>query len=255
MSGVRSEAVLWNFLRGALMSRALALAADLDVAGALGAGPRSVDELAHERGVDADVLYRILRALASDGVFTQVAPRTFANTATSELLRDPGQRAFAHLFGGVWHRAAGELDATGEAAFPRAFGSDFWTWLAGHPADRAAFDAAMVTGTGGRVERLASVEWRGDETVVDVGGGNGSLLVEFLRDRPALRGIVFDLPETVRDEAVFGERIEFVPGSFSSTSRRATCTCSARSSTTGTTRARRRSCGRSAPLRPRARGC
>jgi hypothetical protein len=49
---------------------------------------------------------------------------------------------------------------------------------------------------------------------VDVGGGNGSLLVELLRLQPGLRGIVFDLPETVRDEAALGDRIEFVTGSF-----------------------------------------
>jgi hypothetical protein len=58
------------------------------------------------------------------------------------------------------------------------------------------------------------VKWRGDETVVDVGGGNGSLLVELLRRQPGLRGIVFDLPETVRDEEALGDGIEFVEGSF-----------------------------------------
>ena len=94
------------------------------------------------------------------------------------------------------------------------FGADFWSWLAGHADERAAFDRAMEAGTERRVARLAAVEWRGDETVVDVGGGNGSLLVELLRDRPRLRGIVFDLPETVRDEAALGDRIEFVAGSF-----------------------------------------
>jgi hypothetical protein len=49
---------------------------------------------------------------------------------------------------------------------------------------------------------------------VDVGGGNGSLLVELFRREPGLRGIVFDLPETDRDEAALGDRITFVAGSF-----------------------------------------
>ena len=214
MSERPPEALLWDFMRGALMTRTLGVVADLGIADALSAGPRSVDELASEGGVDADTLHRILRALASDGVFQEVEPRVFANTAASELLRDRSQRAFAHLFGSVWHRAAGELEPSGTPAFPRIFGSDFWSWLAEHPAERAAFDTAMVEGNERRVERLASAEWRGDETVVDVGGGNGSLLVAFLRERPGLRGIVFDLPETVRDEATFGDRIEFVAGSF-----------------------------------------
>jgi O-methyltransferase domain len=72
----------------------------------------------------------------------------------------------------------------------------------------------MEEGKERRAQRLAPLEWRGDETVVDVGGGNGSLLVELLRMRPGLRGIVFDLPETVRDEEALGERIEFVAGDF-----------------------------------------
>jgi hypothetical protein len=209
------QAVLWDFERGALMTRALAVAADLGVAEALAAGARSVDELARGLGANADTLHRILRALASDGVFAETAPGVFANTEASELLRVPSRRAFAHLFGGIWHATAGELDArTGGPTFDRTRGRGFWAWLAEHPEERAAFDAAMVDGNDSRAERLARVDWRGDETIVDVGGGNGSLLAALLRDRPGLRGIVFDLPETVRDEAVLGDRVEFVAGSF-----------------------------------------
>ena len=65
-----------------------------------------------------------------------------------------------------------------------------------------------------KLERLERVKWRGEETVVDIGGGNGTVLVEFLRRHPGLRGIVFDLPETVRDEATFGDRCTFVAGDF-----------------------------------------
>ena len=63
-------------------------------------------------------------------------------------------------------------------------------------------------------ERFAALEWREGEIVVDVGGGNGTTLVELIQRRPELRGIVLDLPETVRDEAALGDRIEFVEGSF-----------------------------------------
>ena len=63
-------------------------------------------------------------------------------------------------------------------------------------------------------EQLAALEWRDGEVVVDVGGGNGALLARADRARPELRGIVLDLPETVRDEATLGDRIEFVAGSF-----------------------------------------
>ncbi|HTO26252.1 MAG TPA: methyltransferase [Gaiellaceae bacterium] len=206
---------LYDLMNGALVTRALGLAADLGVARALAGGPRSVEELAAASGANADALHRILRALASNGIFEEVKPRVFANTDVSALLLEPGASEFAHLFGGIFHRAAGELDASGEATFPREHGEGFWEWLAAHPDDRAAFDTAMVDGVGSRVERIASVEWRGDETVVDVGGGNGSLLLALLPRLPdGVRGIVLDLPETVRDDSSFGDRIEFVGGSF-----------------------------------------
>jgi hypothetical protein len=213
MTALSPEDRLWELLRGALGTRALALAADLGVAEALADGPRPVTELAREIGADADALRRILRALADEGVFAEEEPGVFRNTEASELLRT-GWGSFAHLFGGVWLRAAGALDLSGQASFPRELGTDFWAWLAEHPDERAAFDRAMEQGNEGRVERLASLDWRGDETVVDVGGGNGSLLLGLLDRHPGLRGIVFDLPETTRDEASLGERCSFVAGSF-----------------------------------------
>lgn len=214
MSDVAPEALVWNLLRGALATRALALVADLGVPAALAAGPRPVAEVARGAGVDAGTLRRFLRALASDGVFAEDEPGVFRNTPASELLLREGWGDFAHLFGGVWHRAAGELNLSGEPTFPATFGSDFWSWLATRPDERAAFDRAMVQGVDSRIERLASIDWRGDETVVDVGGGNGSLLVELLEREPGLRGIVFDRPETVVDEAGLGDRCTFVAGDF-----------------------------------------
>jgi hypothetical protein len=209
------EAVLWNLLRGALATRVLGIAAELGLADALADGPRAIGDLAKETGADADMLYRSLRALASDGVFAETEPGVFRNTDPSELLRGGGGWGdFAHLFGSIWHRSAGELTAEGTPTFERLFGTDFWGWLAEHPDQRAAFDRAMEQGKEGRLERLATVRWRGEETVVDVGGGNGSLLRALLDLHPGLRGVVFDLPETVRDESAFGERLTFVAGSF-----------------------------------------
>jgi len=209
-----TEDRLWWVMSGALTAKALALAAELGVADALGERARPVGEVAGEVGADADTLHRLLRALASGGVFAEEEPGVFRNTEVSQLLRLPDWRAIAHLHGGVWHRAAGELDASGQASFPRAFGTDFWSWLAAHPEERAAFDCAMVTGKDESVQRLMEVDWHDGDVVVDVGGGNGALLVELLRRRPGLRGIVFDLPETERDESLFGDAIEFVAGSF-----------------------------------------
>ena len=215
MSEREPDEILWNLLRGSLTTRALAIVCELGVADALADGPRSTEELGSEVGADPETLYRLLRALASDGVFAEEEVRVFRNTEASERLRaEGGWNEFAHLFGGLLHRAVADLDASGRSPFEESFGTDFWSWLKTHPDERANFDRAMEQGKEDRIERLEPVLWRGDETVVDVGGGNGSLLVELVRRQPGLQGIVFDLPETVRDEAALGDRIEFVEGSF-----------------------------------------
>jgi O-methyltransferase domain len=208
------EETIWDALRGALATRALALAADLRVAQALAGGPRSIDELARGSGADSDTLYRILRALASDGIFEETEPGVFRNSAASEVLARDGWDDFAHLFGGIWLQAVAALDSSGEPSFPRVHGSELWEWFAAYPLERAAFDRGMAQGWQNRLQRLESVDWRGDELVVDVGGGNGSLLLALLERHPRMRGLVLDLPETVRDEQSLGDRCEFVEGSF-----------------------------------------
>lgn len=209
------EADVWAIFWGPLAARALALVADHGVADALAEGPRHVDELARDVGADADALRRCLRALATRGIFAEEERFVFRNTEASEALRSTdGLADFAHLFGGAWHRAAGELTLSGGASFPLAHGTDYWTWLAGQSEERAAFDRAMARSRAWKAGLLAGVDWRGDELVVDVGGGNGALMSELLGRQPGLRGIVFDLPETTRDESTFGDRLTFVGGSF-----------------------------------------
>jgi O-methyltransferase domain len=211
---MNAEGMIWDALRGALVTRSLAVIAELGVARALAAGPRHVEELAGESGADIDTLYRVLRALASDGIFEETGPGVFRNTSASEVLTRDGWDDFARLFGGAWLQAVAALDASGEPSFPRVHRSEYWAWLAAHPDERAAFDRAMAQGWQNRLERLQSVNWRGEELVVDVGGGNGSLLLALLEGHPQMRGIVFDLPETVRDELALGERCTFIEGSF-----------------------------------------
>ncbi|HEU5244025.1 MAG TPA: methyltransferase [Gaiellaceae bacterium] len=202
---------LWDFLRGALMTKALAAVVDAGVPEALANGPQPVAAL----DGDPDTLHRLLRALAGDGVFRETDPGVFEHTESSRLLLAPGWSEFAHLFGSVFFDATRELDAsTAESPFQGRFGVGFWEWLAEHPTERAAFDAAMAGERDRAAERFAALEWREGDVVVDVGGGNGTTLVELIERRPELRGIVLDLPETVRDEAALGDRIEFVAGNF-----------------------------------------
>jgi O-methyltransferase len=211
MSKLAAEPVLWTLVRGAIGTRTTAIVAELGVADELADGPRAVADVAAAVGADADTLHRYLRALAAEGVFAEVEPGVFENTAASALLgRESSWGAFAQLFGGAWYGPVGGLDASGE----QVFDGDFWAWLAEHPRERALFDRAMEEGKERRVDRLAGIEWNG-ETLVDVGGGNGSFLLELFARQSGLRGIVYDLPETVRDdERLAAAGIEFVEGSF-----------------------------------------
>lgn len=217
MSERPPEAVVWDLMRGAMTTRALAVVADLRVAEALADETRPVDELAREVGADPDALHRVLRALATEGVFAEDESGLVRHTDASRLLLDSGWSAFAHLFGGVFYEAVADLDRAAERGAPtfaERFGDGFWPWLEAHRDERSIFDRAMATGKSLGAERLAALDWRDGETVVDVGGGNGTLLVELVRRRPGLRGIVLDLPETDRDESAFGDGVEFVAGSF-----------------------------------------
>jgi SAM-dependent methyltransferase len=204
--------ILWQLLRGATATRAVGLVAELGVADALGDDEQPVAEIANAVAADPATLDRFLHALATEDVFEEVAPGVYRNTeASRELRRGRPWNGFAQLYGGPWYSAIGQLDANGR----KAFDGDFWGWLSSHPDERALFDLAMEDGKERRSELLASLDWQAGETVVDVGGGNGSLLLELFARRAGLRGIVFDLPETVRDEARLGAAgIEFEAGSF-----------------------------------------
>jgi SAM-dependent methyltransferase len=217
------SAHLWELMRGGLVVQALRVAAELGVADELADGPRPIGELAVRTGANEDALNRFLRALASEGVFTEEVSGTFANTETSELLRRGAQwSAFAHFFGGVWDAALLEAPhavRTGGDTFGRVFGVGWWEWLTARPDETRLFDRAMQGGAEHRVEALAELPWNG-ETVVDVGGGNGTLLIELLGRHASLRGIVFDLPEVAREAeervaaAGLADRIDVVGGSM-----------------------------------------
>jgi hypothetical protein len=191
-------------MTGFAVSQAVFVAAKLNVAEHLAGGAAAVDELARQVGAEPDALYRVLRALASVGVFTEPSPRRFANTPLSECLR-PGvpasQHAGALMIADLCYPSFGELTwsvETRRPGFDKVFGAPLFDYLAEHRAEGQGFDAAMTSIHG--AETPAMIEaygFGGFQTIVDVGGGNGSTLIDVLRSAPKARGIVFDLPGVV----------------------------------------------------------
>lgn len=209
-------------------SQAIHVAATLGIADLLEDGPRSAEELAKATGTHAPTLYRILRALASVGVFAEETDGCFGLTPPAEYLRSdmPGSvRAWAMLIGqpSFW-MSWGHLLAVarnGEPAFPELYGTTVWEYLAAHPQESTIFGAAMTGLSAGVIEAVVqSYDFSGIGVLVDVGGGEGGLLAAILAANPVLRGVLFDLPHVVAgakdrfDRAGVADRCEVVGGSF-----------------------------------------
>jgi hypothetical protein len=194
------DELLSELLFGFLGTQLLYVVAELGIADLIGEDPEAVEALAARAGAVPDVLYRFLRALASLGLFAEVQARVFAHTESSLLLRresGSGWHEFALIYGSVYRAFAEAVPAarSGENMFERASGSGWWDWLAARPDFGAAFNRAMQAGAQARLAALKGFPWHEVETVVDVGGGNGTLIIGLLKQHAHLRGIVFDLPE------------------------------------------------------------
>jgi hypothetical protein len=222
------SATLRRLVNGYQVSQAIHVAATLGVADHLADGPRASDDLAVAVGAHAPSLYRVLRALAAVGVVREEDGRRFALTPVGDCLRSDAEEpvgGWAAFVGRpyVWRAWDGLLDAvrTGENPFERLHGVDPWTYRARDPEEAAIFDRAMGDLTR-RAHRsmFAVFDFSRFGTVVDVGGGNGALLVALLRAHPEMRGVVLDLPHAItgarRAIAAAGleARCEAVAGSF-----------------------------------------
>lgn len=217
-----------DMMDGCLIAQLIHLAAELGLADLVEDGPRSVEELGAATGNDTEALYRALRVLASKGVFTETAPRTFGLTplAAPLLTRAPDSvRQLATIRGSRAHwRSWTELRhsvRTGQSVFRHLYGTDFWTYLASEPDEAALFNSAM----GDEAERLHTAaadayDLTGARRLVDVGGGRGDLAVTFLERYPEMTAVVFDRPQAIADaeDRLSGsdvrDRMELVAGDF-----------------------------------------
>ena len=182
----------------------LRVVATLRIAEHIAAGETNVDRLAAVAGCDADRLRGVLGHLVSKGVFEQTAPGEFALNDAARGLLDPSQLLGLDLdgIGGRMAHAWGtllDLVRTGAPAYRERFGRPFWEDLDAHPAVGASFDALMGLAGHGRPDPAFEITggWGAVSTVVDVGGGTGTMLAEILRSRPGIRGTLVDLPRAV----------------------------------------------------------
>jgi O-methyltransferase/methyltransferase family protein len=216
-----------RMLTGYWAAQAVYVAAKLRLADLLVSGPKSSDELASATGAHGRSLYRLLRALASLGVFSEDESHRFSLTPLAECLRSdvPGsQWALAVMAGEEHYHAWGDLlysVRTGEVAFEKVYGRPVFDFLAVRPEQARIFDAAM-TGVHGRetAAMLDAYDFSSVRVLADIGGGNGSTLCEVLGRYPTMRGVLFDLPgviERARSHiaaAGLSERCQLVAGSF-----------------------------------------
>ena len=213
-------------LGGFRISQALYAAATLGVADHLVAGPATAEVLAGRTGAHPPSLRRLLRTLASVGVFTETEPGVFALNPLGQLLTSqPGSmRDVAIMFMETHYAPFGDLLATirtGQPAAERFYGQLFFAWLSQHPEQADRFTAAMASLTGAfKGAAIAALPLDGTGTIVDVGGADGTMLAAILAAHPDMHGVLFDLPHVItRAPAILagrgvGDRAECVSGDF-----------------------------------------
>jgi hypothetical protein len=208
-------AQVFGMWQGSLVTQMLRVAAEYDLFGRLRDAPCTSADLAAATDTHRPSLHRLLRALAGLGLLRSV-PDGWELTPLGGAALELGnpapwaEQAFAEL---------GRTIASGRPGMELSHACTVFEYLAGHPDDAAAFDRFMSVLNAGEAEAVASAyDFSGTERLVDVGGGNGALLVEVLRRWPALCGVLFDLPQTVATPApeveTFVDRCEIVGGDF-----------------------------------------
>ena len=221
-------ATLLGVINGYQVSQALSVAARLRLPDLVDSTPRDAESIATAAGTHARATYRLLRALTSVGVFEETADHRFTANAASDLLRSdrtPSYRGWATFIGRPAHwRYWGDLEnvvRTGEPAPSHLDGETVWEAREKDPEENAVFNAAMASLSGVSQQALATAfDFGRCQTIVDLGGGDGTLLIAILEQHPGPKGIVFDLPHVVREaeakveEAGLAGRLTLTGGNF-----------------------------------------
>ena len=192
---------LFNMTQGYKTTQALYVAAKLGIADHLRHGPKRAEELAKEVEANPKALFRLMRLLATLGIFTQDESRRFGLTPLGEFLRtdDPESMRYGAIFTGEEnYKAAGNLlhsVRTGETAFDNLYGKGHFDWLAENADASSTFNKAMAQSLRRQANPVESYDYSGKHLIVDVGGGRGDLISSVLIANPAMEGILYDLPQ------------------------------------------------------------
>jgi SAM-dependent methyltransferase len=216
-----------QLLTGFQISQALYVAAKLGVADQLVDGPRSVADLADAVGADPCSLRRLLRTLASLGVFSESEPGIFAVTPLGRTLAadESGSMRDLALMWMETHYAPFSrlIDTvkTGVTAADAHYGQPFFDWISQYPDQVGQFTGAMANITSGiKAGAVAAYDFNGAGTIVDIGGADGALLAQILAGSTSCSGVTFDLPHVIAEAAAaikghgLGERLRAETGDF-----------------------------------------
>ena len=222
------EQQLLGMISGAWVAQAIFVAAKLGIADLVKDEPRSAESLAEVTNVHPRALFRVLRALASLGIFAEKDGGRFGLTELAKpLLSDlpTSIRPFAVMMGSEWvWRSWGEImhSVTHEKpAFEKVYGAPVFDYWAANPeAGRLSFEGLTSRSVPENAAVVSAYDFSSAGTVVDVGGGQGSLLVSILAANPELRGVLFDMPHVIEaarpvfEQAGLAGRCDLVAGDF-----------------------------------------
>ncbi len=226
MSGIDPNERMHSLLWANLISKSIWCAAELEIADRLKDGPRSAEELAIASDCSVEHLDRLLSALSTIGIFRRSDDK-FENTAlSSTLIRGDSSSCWcmASFYGNEVYKATDHLLTTlrtGRDSWREAHGVSVWDYFERNPDRGSVFDRVMNSSAVSESRAvLETYDFSSCRTVVDVGGGNGDLLMAVLERFPAARGVLYDKPKVVararaeqRDRSPY-VRCDFVAGDF-----------------------------------------
>jgi hypothetical protein len=194
------------------LSRVLYVAVRLDIASVLGDGQFAVDVIAVRVSAQGDAVYRLLRMLATMGVFKEVSPRVFKNNGLSAYLREDNPnnvKAMILMHNSVemsqpWYQQLEQAVRSGEVPFQMAHDSELFAYMDDHAEFDVLFARAMDS-----VEALTGdsfttdFDWGRFDRVIDVGGSKGSKSLAVLKRHAHLSALVFDRPQVIQTAASY----------------------------------------------------